>query len=71
VIEHWIGAEGEQDRRRVGKAGRLDDDAAKPPDLSGITPLDETAQGPRQILAHGAAQATARQLEHIALDKVD
>ena len=71
VIEHRIGAEREQDRRRVGKTGRLDDNAAKPPDLPGITPLEKAAQGPRQVLAHGAAQTTSRQFEHIALDEVD
>ncbi len=71
VIEHRIGAEREQDRRRVGKTGRFDDNPAKPPDLPGITSLDQVAQGPRQVLAHRAAQATARQFEHIALDEVD
>ena len=71
MIEHRVGAEREQDWRRVGKTGCFDDDPAKPPDLAGITPLYEAPQGPRQVLAYGAAQATARQFEHIAFDKVD
>ena len=71
LVEHRVGAEREQDRRRVGETGGFDDDAAKPPDLAGVAPLDEAAQRPRQVLAHGAAQATARQFEHLALDEID
>ena len=54
-----------------GEPGGFDDDAAKSPDLAGIAPLDQAAQSPRQVFAHGAAQTTPRQFEDIALDKVD
>ena len=61
--------------KRIGAGSarprRLDDDPAKPPDLAGIASLDQAAQGSRQVFADGAAQATAGQFEHAALDKVD
>jgi hypothetical protein len=71
VIEHRIGAERVEDRGRVGEPGRLDDDPEKPPDLAGIAPLDQAAEGPRQVFPHGAAETAARQFEHIPFDKVD
>ena len=71
VIEHRIRTEREEDRGRVGEPGRLDHDPAKPPNFAGIAPLEQAAQGSRQILAHGAAQTTPRQLDHTALNKVD
>ena len=36
-----------------------------------IAPLDQAAQGPRQILAHRAAQAAARQFQHVAFDEIE
>jgi len=71
VIEHRVGAECEQDRRRVGEAGRLDHDPAKPLDLAGVAPVEEAAQGASQVLSDGAAKAPAGQFEHAALDKVE
>ena len=47
------------------------DDPAKPPDFAGLAPLEKAAQGAREILAHGAAQAPAGQFQHTALDKID
>ena len=71
VIEHRVGAEGEQDRRRVGKAGGFDHDPAKPLDLAGLAPLEQAAQRASQVFADGAAQAAAWQFKDAALDKVD
>ena len=71
MIEHRVGAEREQDRRRVGKASGFDDDPPKPPDLACLAPVKQGAQGARKILTDGAAQATARQFEHAPLDEID
>ena len=71
VIEHRVGPQREQDWRRVGEAGRLDDNPAKLADLAGVAPLDQAAQSARQVLAYRAAQAAAGQLEHVTFDKVD
>ena len=71
VIEYRIGAERKQDRRRVGKPGRLNHDTAKPLDLAGMAPLEEGAQGARQVLAYSTAETPARQFEHATFDKVD
>ena len=69
-IQHRIGAERVEDRRRVGEAAGLDDDAAERPHRAGIAPLDEVAEGARHILAHRAAQAPAGQLQHRTLDEI-
>ena len=71
VVEHRVGAEREQDRRRVGETRRLDDDPAETPDLAGIAAIKKAAQRLRQVFADGAAQTTARQLDHAALDEID
>ena len=71
LIEHRIGAEGEQYRGGIGETAGFDDDPAKPADLAAVAPLDQAAQGLRQILAHRAAQAAARQFEDAAFDKID
>ena len=71
AVEHRVGAERVEDRRRVGEPGGFDDDAAEPPDFAGFTPVEEAAQGAREILTHGAAEAPAGQFENIALDKID
>jgi hypothetical protein len=70
VVEHRVGAEREEYGSRVGEPAGFDDDPAEPSDLARVTPLDEAAQGLRQILAHRAAQAPARQLQHAAFDKI-
>ena len=70
LIEHRVGAEREQDRRRVGQAAGFDRDTAKRPQVAGVTPLDQVAQALRNILAHHAAQAATRQLEDAALDEI-
>src|SRR5581483_8826871 len=66
-IEHRVGPEGVEDRRRVGEAAGLDDDAAERPHRAGVAPVDEVAQGAREVLAHRAAEAAAGQFEHVAL----
>ena len=44
---------------------------AEPADLAFSAPVEQAAQGARQILAHGAAQAAARQLNDAAFDEID
>ncbi len=60
VVEHRIGAEREQDRRRVGKPCRFDHDPAKTPDLAGFAPLQKAAQGHCEIFANSTTKAPAR-----------
>ena len=71
LVEHRVGAQGEEHRGGIGEPAGFDDDAAKPADLARIASLDEAAQGLRQILAHRAAQAPARQFQHLAFDEID
>jgi hypothetical protein len=71
VVEHRIGAQCEEDRGRVGEPGRFDDDPTKLPDFAGFAAVEEAAQGAREVLAHRAAQASPRQLQHTALDEID
>ena len=71
VVEHRIGAQGVEDRRRVGEAGGFDDDAAKGADVAVRTPVEQAAQGAGEILANRAAQAPAGQLDDAALYEVD
>ena len=71
LVEHRVGAEREQDRRRVGEAAGLDDDAAKPPDLAGVAPVDQAAQAcardPRAPRSTGSRPAVRAP----ALDEID
>ena len=59
MVEHRVGPERVQDRRRVGEPGGFDDNPAKRAKIAGFAPVKQTAQGSGQVLADGAAQATA------------
>ena len=71
VVEHRIGAERVKDRRRVGEPGGFDDDAAERLDVASLAPIDQAAQGPRQILPNRAAEAPAGQFDDAPVDKID
>ena len=43
MVEHRVGAEGVEDRRRIGETGGFDDDPAELPDLAGLAPVEQTA----------------------------
>ena len=63
-----VDEEGLRDRRRVGQAGGLDDDAVEL-----VAPLHQPADDADQVAAHGAADAAVVHLEHFLVgvhDKV-
>ena len=72
LVEHRVGAEGEQDRRRdrrdrwsrrrCGRNGRISPASRRSIRLRSVS---------RQILAHRAAQAAAGQFEHLPFDEID
>jgi hypothetical protein len=59
MVEHRVGPEGIEDRRRVGEPGGFDDDAAKRAKIARLAPVEQTAQGSGEVLAYGTAQTTA------------
>ncbi len=71
MVERRVGAQRVKDRRRIGEAGGFDDQPAERADLPRSAPVEQAAQGTRQILAHGAAQAAARQFDNAAFDEID
>ncbi len=71
MVEHRVGAQSIENRRRIGETGGFDYDPAKPSDLARLAPVEQAAQGSREILANGAAQAPARQLDDAAFDEID
>ena len=66
MIEHRV-----QDRRRIGKAGRLDDDPAKRRDAPVVAPAQQILEGGDEIAAHGAAKTTGREQDHVVVDSLD
>ena len=56
-LHHPVGEQREEDRGRLGKAGRLDRDAAEARDLAGVHPVDQVAQLVGEVAAQRAAEA--------------
>ncbi len=55
--------DGLHDGRRIGEAGRLDDDARQGLDLAGLHAVDQFGERIDQLAAHGAAQAAIGKLD--------
>ena len=71
MVEHRVGAQSVENRRRICETGGFDYDPAEPSDLARLAPIEQAAQGSGQILTDGAAQAPARQLDDAAFDEID
>ena len=66
LLHVLVDEEGLRDRRRIGEAGRLDDDRVEPA-LALHQPLDDADQ----VAAHGAADAAVVHLEHFLVGADD
>ncbi len=60
-----------QKRHRIGKAGRLDDDAPERRDLAGIEPERQPRQGDDQIAEQGAAEAAIGEQNGLVFRRLD
>ena len=63
MVEHRV-----QDRRGIGKAGRLDDHPAERRDAPVVALAQQILQGGDEVTAHGAAKATGRKQDHVVVD---
>ena len=66
MVEHRV-----QDWRRIGKAGRLDDNPAEGRDAPIVALAQQIFQGGDEITAHGAAKTTGRKQDHVVVDSLD
>ena len=66
MIEHRV-----QDRRRIGEARRLDDDALERRDAAVVALAQEILERRDEVAAHGAAEASGGEQDHGVVDGLD
>ena len=69
--EARIGGQREQNRRGIGEAGRLQDDAGERRDCPGVAAIEEIVEPVDQVAAQRAAQAAGIERDDLPLDRLE